>query len=36
MYVQGMDKIMGVGIPVLVTPVFRVRHATHSVCHLNR
>jgi len=27
---------MDVGILVLFTPVFHVRHATHSVCHLKR
>lgn len=36
MYVQGMNRIMGVDVPVLFTPVFHVRHATHSVCHLKR
>jgi hypothetical protein len=31
MYVQGMDKIMDIGIPVVFTPVFLVRHATHCM-----
>jgi hypothetical protein len=31
MYLQGMDKIMDISIPVQFTTVFRVRHATYCM-----